>query len=64
MIEEKLKEIFKEVTGREPTKEELERIYGIFEDERIKLEGLGWGKKEAEETALEIVRKVLEIRYA
>jgi len=64
MIEERLKQIFKEVTGREPTKEELERIYGIFEDERIKLEGLGWGKKEAEETALEIVRKVLEIRYA
>jgi len=64
MIEERLKQIFKEVTGREPTKEELERIYGIFEDERIKLEGLGWKTEDAVETALEIVRKVLEIRYA
>ena len=64
MIEEKLKGIFKEVTGKLPTKEELERIYGLFEEERLKLEGLGWKAEDAVETALEIVRKVLEIRYA
>jgi len=63
-VRKELESIFKEITGRKPKKAELDRATEMFYNSYFLLLDKGWTDEEATRTAIKVVRKALEVRYA